>query len=149
MTTKYDSKLDTIDHIKVVQELLNEFSDKLKTRAIAHDSSKLTEPEKLMFDIYVPKLKQCVYGSDEYKENLANMGDALRHHYDKNSHHPEHYEDGIDGMDLLDVIEMFCDWKAATKRMKDGDINKSIEINADRFGINDQLKSILVNTIMG
>jgi hypothetical protein len=75
------------------------------------------------------------------------MGEALKHHYRENSHHPEHYENGVDDMDLLDVIEMLCDWMAAVSRMKDGDIEKSIEINADRFGISEQLKSILINTI--
>lgn len=55
---------------------------------------------------------------------------------------------GIDGMTLLDVLEMLIDWKAATERMKDGgDIMKSLEINRGRFSISPQLESILLNTI--
>lgn len=53
---------------------------------------------------------------------------------------------GISGMTLLDVIEMLCDWKAATERHADGSITKSIQINRGRFGIDDQLSSILENT---
>jgi hypothetical protein len=41
---------------------------------------------------------------------------------------------------------MFCDWKAATLRHKDGDIIKSIEQNQKRFGYSDELKAIFLNT---
>lgn len=57
-----------------------------------------------------------------------------------------HDAQGIRGMSLLDVLEMLCDWKAATMRHADGDLAKSIEINQKRFGYSDELKSILTNT---
>ena len=75
------------------------------------------------------------YNSPEYKECMAGLKPAIEHHYQVNSHHPEHYPDGFAGMSLLDRIEMYCDWKAAVKRNKNGDLNKSIEINAKRFNI--------------
>ena len=50
-------------------------------------------------------------------------------------------------MNLVDLIEMICDWKAASERHADGDIYKSIEINQKRFGYSDELKQILKNTI--
>jgi Family of unknown function (DUF5662) len=50
-------------------------------------------------------------------------------------------------MDLLDVIEMFCDWKAATMRHDDGDISKSIEINKNRFNYSDDIEQIFKNTV--
>lgn len=53
---------------------------------------------------------------------------------------------GINGMNLIDLIEMICDWKAASERHADGDIFKSIEINSKRFNITPQLKQILLNT---
>ena len=53
----------------------------------------------------------------------------------------------VDKMNLVDIIEMFCDWKAATLRHGDGDIMKSIEINAKRFNMSDELKQILINTV--
>jgi hypothetical protein len=56
---------------------------------------------------------------------------------------------GIDGMDLVDILEMLCDWKAATLRHKSGDIMESLKINKERFKISDQLYKILVNTIEG
>lgn len=53
---------------------------------------------------------------------------------------------GIDAMNLIDVIEMLCDWKAAGLRHHDGDIFKSIRINQDRYGFSDELRNLLVNT---
>lgn len=92
-------------------------------------------------------LKGITYGSDEYKAQLEKLKPALSHHYAHNSHHPEHYVTGIDGMNLLDVIEMLVDWKAASERHADGDIMRSIDINSERFKISPQLRSILENTV--
>lgn len=88
---KYDSKTDTLLHIKRVAELLTNAASELIRRANVHDDSKLESPEKELFDEYTPKLKGCTYGSDEYKEFLAGLKVALEHHYANNSHHPEHY----------------------------------------------------------
>ena len=52
-----------------------------------------------------------------------------------------------DGMDLYDIIEMFCDWKAASKRNVDGSISKSIEIGQKRFNMSGQLVKIFKNTV--
>jgi hypothetical protein len=49
-------------------------------------------------------------------------------------------------MNLIDLVEMLCDWKAASERHNDGNIRKSIEINASRFTISPQLVKILENT---
>lgn len=54
---------------------------------------------------------------------------------------------GLHGMSLLDLIEMICDWKAATLRHNDGDLLASVKINQKRFGYTDELKAILLNTI--
>lgn len=54
---------------------------------------------------------------------------------------------GILGMSLVDLIEMLCDWKAATLRHNDGCIRKSIDINQKRFGYSDELRAIFLNTL--
>lgn len=192
---EYDSTKDTTEHIKRVQELLSVAIDKTFARRRAHDQSKLESPEKEAFDEFTPKLKKSTYGSEEYKEFLAQMKPALDHHYANNSHHPEHYrwhcsicctsfsakqyedapqgpndsgkrycprccsngmiyeadlEDrpdlGINGMTLLDLIEMLCDWKAAGERHADGSMERSLMVNQERFHIGEQLQSILENT---
>ncbi len=148
----------------------------LETRGYIHDRSKLQKPEKPIFDEFTPKLKGCTYGSEEYKGFLKGMGVALEHHYKNNRHHPEHfiyyecngcfkrfYEEpkvcdvcgytqfqirsDITQMNLIDLIEMLMDWKAATLRHADGDILRSIELNQKRFEYSDELKKIFLNTI--
>ena len=146
MIDKYDSTEDTKLHINKVNELLNQAAQELIKRGSVHDSSKLESPEKELFDEFTPKLKNSTYDSDEYKENLIGLKVALDHHYAFNSHHPQHYEMGVNEMDLFDLMEMFFDWKAAGERNKDGNIYKSIEINQKRFDLSDQLTEILYNT---
>ena len=144
--TQADCIRDTKEHIEQVRGNILEMVGNLIARAMEHDQSKLESPEVEIFTEYTPKLKNSTYGSDEYKGFLTGMGEALKHHYEHNSHHPEHYENGIKGMDLLDVVEMFCDWKAATMRHADGDIIKSIEHNKNRFKYSDDLEEIFKNT---
>ena len=189
----YDSTSDTQEHINKVREFLAEIKQNLAGRSNIHDLSKLQEPEKSMYDEFTPRLRASTYGSDEYKAMLEEMGVALKHHYENNSHHPEHYKiwhcplcesifknkdapidirfegevrlcpkccehgsimeatlepaSGIYGMSLLDVIEMLADWKAAVSRHADGDIQKSLIINKERFAMSDQLFEIMQNTI--
>jgi hypothetical protein len=143
----YDSTGDTLAHIRRVQTLLDRVCIELARRAAYHDASKLQEPEKSMFDRMTPLLKTLTYGSDEYKAALVEMGTALDHHYAHNSHHPQHYPNGISGMSLLDVIEMLVDWKAAGERHADGDMPKSLVINKGRFDLSDQFAQILENTV--
>jgi len=48
-------------------------------------------------------------------------------------------------MSLVDLIEMLCDWKAASLRGGD-DFKKTLEISLARFECDDQLSSIIKNT---
>lgn len=143
----YDSKQETTEHILRVRELLYIVQNKLEARGFAHDQSKLGPNEKPIFDAVTPKLRGLTYGSDEYKASLKDLGPALQHHYENNSHHPEHFPNGVDGMTLLDVIEMLVDWKAAGERHANGSITKSLEVNQKRFNISPQLQAILENTV--
>jgi hypothetical protein len=143
----YDSTLDTLKHINRVRDLLGHVATCLLYRGMYHDASKLGPTEKPLFDEMTPKLKTLVYGSDDYKASLAALKPALDHHYKYNSHHPEHYPNGIDGMNLLDIIEMYCDWIAAGERTKDGNPYRSLEVSEKRFGMSPQLVNIFKNTI--
>lgn len=144
----YDSRPETYKHIHQVQERLAAVIRELTVRMMRHDLSKLESPEKEIFDEFTPQLAGMTYGSDEYKASLAKMRPAIEHHNANNRHHPEHFgEQGMRGMNLIDVVEMLCDWKAATLRHNDGDIVRSIEINQQRFGYSDDLKQIMLNTV--
>jgi hypothetical protein len=140
-------KLETIKHIHMVRELLHKMILELDERARKHDQSKLENPEAETFGEYTPLLAETEYGTKEYDELLEKVKPALEHHYANNRHHPEHWPNGINDMTLLDLIEMLADWAAATKRNKNGNIRKSIEINAERFGMSEQLTKIFENTV--
>jgi hypothetical protein len=144
----YDSTADTVAHIEKVGDYLNLCRDELYERVFVHDESKLEEPEKSIFDTVSVQLKTLKYGTDEYFAQLALMKPALDHHYAHNSHHPEHYPNGVYGMDLFDVIEMLCDWKAASERMDNGNIYTSIEQNQKRFKYDDEFKGFLTRTAL-
>jgi hypothetical protein len=136
-------------HINTVMRIITRMKDVLTDRMFSHDRSKLGAPEVQTFTKYTPKLKASTYGSDEYKQYLKEMKPALDNHYANNRHHPEHFgPDGVLKMNLVDVMEMFCDWKAASLRHADGNLARSIEINAKRFGLSDQLVQILNNSIV-
>lgn len=141
-----NSKEKTKEHIKNVASKLYTIVLELQQRAENHDKSKLESPEVEIFDEYTEKLKTSTYGSNEYKQFLKEMKPALDHHYANNRHHSEFHPEGIYGMNLVDIIEMFCDWLAATERHDDGNIYKSIEINKERFEMTEQLSCIFRNT---
>lgn len=143
----YDSRPDTWLHIHVVRSYLNLVVHNLLTRAHWHDQTKLYPPEVEVFDRFTPKLRNTEYNSPAYKQFLKEMGPALEHHYAHNRHHPEFHEEGVQGMTLLDLTEMLCDWLAATARHEDGDIFKSLEQNQQRYGYSDELKQVFLNTL--
>jgi hypothetical protein len=136
-----------LEHKRQVAKHMQSVASDLFERAVVHDYSKFSPEEFDVFEEVTPLLKTLEYGSQEYKDMLAKMKPALDHHYQVNSHHPEYYTNGVNEMTLIDLIEMVCDWMAAVQRMKNGDINKSLVINKDRFGIDDQLYKIIVNTV--
>ncbi len=141
-----ECQVETIKHIEKVREVIRVFVSKLITRAVDHDKLKLESPEVEIFAEYTPKLANTTYGSKEYMQFLEEMKPALQHHYANYRHHPEHFEKGINDMNLVDLIEMFCDWKASSMRHNDGNLLKSIDVNATRFDMASQLKQIFINT---
>lgn len=141
-----ETTMQTREHIDLIRLFLREFAVELLKRGETHDRSKLDRAEVDMFTEYTGRLKGMTYGSDEYKQCLKEMGPALDHHYLHNRHHPEHFEKGLEGMDLIDLLEMFIDWKASVRRHADGDLKRSIDINKGRFGMTDQTVTFFENT---
>ena len=147
MTMPYDSTSDTLRHSLRVAELMGELIKELLDRSVRHDLSKTREPERAVYDKFVPALRAATYGSVEYLTLVDAMGEGLRQHYAHNRHHPEHFANGVNDMTLVDLVEMLVDWKAATERTAHGDLAASLTINRERFGIAPQLMDILENTV--
>jgi len=142
----FDATADTLRHSLRVAELMGELIKELLDRSIRHDLSKTRDPERVVYDEYVPRLRAAEYGGAEYQALVDAMGEGLRHHYANNRHHPEYFADGISGMTLVDVVEMLADWKAASERSEHGDFAASMVVNRERFGVAPQLMDVLENT---
>jgi hypothetical protein len=150
-TTEQVLEANTLNHahINLVRKLLRVAATELLIRGEVHDLSKFSDKEVEMYAVYTPKLKGMTYNSEEYKACLAEMKaqGGLEHHYANNRHHPEWHAQGIEGMNLIDILEMFLDWLASSKRHADGNIRTSIEKNQDRFKMSPQLVAIFQNTV--
>jgi len=144
---KFETICDTYKHKQFVTKYMNIVIEKLISKSFFHDNSKIEDPELSVFTEFTPKLANSTYGSEEYNGFLKEMNVALIHHYANNRHHPEHFPNGIKDMDLIDLIEMLCDWKASTLRHKDGNILLSIDKNQERFGYSSELSQVFKNTI--
>ena len=141
------AEITTRAHMQRVSALLGEAAVAFIQRAAAHDLSKLT-PEELgplqAMQDYTAVHGQAPYGTPEYEAQRQTLGPMLAHHYAANSHHPEHYPDGVAGMDLFDLLEMFLDWKAASERGGESAMNLSHSVAT--YKIPPMLESILRNT---
>lgn len=147
MNSREASLFDTIDHIQKVQWYLAQIIENLQSRALMHDKSKLMPPELDGYAGLADAVKGFPYGTDEYRAAFEPFKKIIRHHYDANDHHPEHFQDNdIRRMNLLQVVEMVTDWKAASTR-RDDTLLKSLDVSFKRFGIDDQLAWIIRNTI--
>jgi len=144
--TRDDVMRETVDHTIAVGMYMMRVVGDLQQRAVVHDRSKFDASEFEAFALATPKLRSLTYGSDEYKKSLDEIRPAVERHYAANSHHPEHHRRGIDGMTLMDLVEMLCDWKAATERHADGSMRKSFDHNRERFQISPQVEALMVNT---
>lgn len=142
-----DAMRETLKHVRRVGMLMLDVIERLQRRAMEHDDSKFSSEEFDSFANATPKLRGLTYGSDEYKAALREIGPAVKLHQSRNRHHPEFYGDvTVHGMDLLDLIEMLADWKAAGERHADGNLIDSIQKNKIRFGYDDKFASMLQRT---
>jgi len=143
------AETQTRKHRERVSEIINMIVCRLLDRSDRHDLTKLHPPEVEVLSEQTSKLHGLAYMGDEYKAQAesVDMKPFFDHHYANNRHHPQHFPEGLKDMTLIDVVEMLCDWKAASERHSDGNILKSIEKNADRFDIPPVLAAILVNTV--
>lgn len=140
------SMIDTLDHITKVRQRLEAIVGALRNRALVHDQSKLEEPELSGYAVLADALQGLSYGTPEYRAAFAPFKAIIQHHYKANDHHPEHFANGVNDMNLLQLVEMLCDWKAASLRNSKS-LNETIDKTIERFGISEQLAAIIKNTI--
>lgn len=147
MSDNDSERLRILRHIEAVRNFLDACVVELGRRGREHDRSKLSQPEFETYARVQPLLRATEYGTQEYKDACQELGPALKRHQEVNRHHAEYFQNGVAGMNLIDVLEMIADWKASS--MRGGDPNaifKSIGICRERFQLSDDLVSILTNT---
>ena len=109
----------------------------LERRANEHDQSKYREDEFSGF-VQINKIaREYPYGSDEYKASLKEV-DAVDLHYSRNDHHPEHFSGNVLDMNFFQLVEMVCDWKAASESYGQTSFGESLRIQKERFKLDDK-----------
>ena len=129
-------------HVSSIRTNLAKISSELTWRASVHDGSKLDDEQLDRYIARHQEIHPLPYVSPERDEVEAKYEDLIEAHHNEYRHHPEHFEHGIDDMNLVDVIEMLCDWAAAG-----ADIEKSLKLNSKKYCISPQLMTLLKNTI--
>lgn len=141
------AQIETYKHIARVRELLGAFAIEMIRRGDRHDASKFDPVEMGPLQTWQDLIERegpAKFGSEEYKLRTDMIGPMIEHHHANNSHHPEHYTNGVAGMDLFDLVEMFFDWKAASERSGDDVFVMGPAIA--KYGFEPQLASIFRNT---
>lgn len=117
-------------------------------RGNEHDNSKFEPEEFPYYTAAIDDFNKHPFGSAGYNKAKESLGDAVKHHYAHNRHHPEYFDNGVNGMNLIDLLEMLCDWKSATQNHpeKPGDMRKSIAWATEKYKISPELAQILYNT---
>lgn len=147
MQVEFEVLLDTIQHVSEVQENIEEFASDLKKRAIAHDRSKFADPEFSVFVSTRPEFKKANYGTPEYQAVVDAAIVGVNHHYSLNRHHTAHFPNGIKDMNLLDVLEMMADWRAASRRSPDLSFKDSLPRAFKKYEMDETLQRLILNTI--
>lgn len=137
------------DHRGRVFQYMSEISKDVMRRGNIHDESKLG-PEEFPYHVKeIEEFGKHMFGTPGYDAAKKRLGPAIKHHFLLNRHHPEHFVAEIDGMNLVDLMEMLCDWKSATLNHPEspGDMKRSLKLAVERYNISPQLAAILYNTI--
>ena len=135
-------------HKMRVFRLMSKMSQEVMLRGNRHDDSKYEDAEFPIYADMIDEFEKHPYGSKGYDAAKASIKSATDHHFKHNRHHPEYHPEGIDGMTLVDLLEMLADWKAATQNHPDnpGDLRNSIALETKKYKISPQLARILYNT---
>lgn len=147
MQIEMDVLTDTLLHVNEVKAAIEVFNSELTKRGILHDSTKLQEPEFSPFCFTRERFKKVNYGTPEYQALVDEIKPSIEHHYKHNRHHTAHHANGIDDMNLIDIIEMISDWKAAERRSPDKKLADTLDYAFEKYKIDVQLGKIITNTL--
>lgn len=142
-------------HRSRVRKWLQHFSNVLDQKGREHDQSKLEEPEYSQW-CKMDEEPRYKYGTKEYNNKLNRFNYLFKMHWKdkRNRHHPEHFqvmdenEIIFNDKDLIDLVEMLCDWLGYRDSITYTAASKLVEQQCDRFGFSEELRNLLMNTLM-
>lgn len=136
-----------LQHKKTVKERLLFLADELYKRAYYHDDSKLQMPE-LQWLIDMDKEPRYAYGTPEYFDKMKRWDKFFKSHYKGNRHHPDHFPNGVNDMNLADLCEYIVDIISYYKELHANVALDTVNKQQQRFGFDEQLTQILKNTLI-
>jgi hypothetical protein len=137
-----------IKHRYYVSFFLMKLIEDLFLRSNVHDVSKHSDEEFEGFRKSIYYLKGPWGQENRPPEILEQLNESLQIHYKRNDHHPEHFENGMEDMDLVQLLELIADWRAAMIGQDNHDIDETIATGQERFGYPDFMAKILKNTLI-
>lgn len=147
MKVEFEVLTDVLMHIYEVAENLAQIRHDLELRGMAHDRTKLDDPEFSAFVQTRPKFKKADYGSQEYQKCVEIIRPAINHHYQNNRHHTAYHANGFDDMNLIDILEMLADWKAANRRNPNLSFVESLPIAFQKYHIPENMQKHIIATL--
>ena len=102
----------------------------LRQRAKIHDDSKISCEDELHALSSIINDKESLRDSSKQLSQIEQ--NALKLHWQHNTHHPEHFKTPID-MSKLDIMEMCCDWHARSVQYETNFLKFVEDRQEDRF----------------
>lgn len=147
---KIGKSVGLMDVIRVrralVHDKLNVIGRELFARARNHDNSAMGSPEVEVYRRYFDNYMEFRPGDPRREEVIANMAPAIGHHFLANDHHPEHFDKGLDDMDLIQITHFLADMMSCSEQ-EQVDIYELLEMARNRYSMSDQMYHILCNSV--
>lgn len=135
-----------INHKRAVQRWMQKFSLVLMDRGEKHDNSKLQEPE-FSYWCKMDEEPRYRYGTKEYKDKIERYRPLFEIHWKANRHHPEYFNYHFDDVDLIDLIEMLCDWLSYRDKLSYTEASDLVHQQCQRYGFSEEKEFLLLNTL--
>lgn len=134
--------IDQVEHTQLVQKLVWMFINDLMKEVLTHDFSKWQTEEYETFVNSRDSLNKSVSGNEEEYQKIL-ISEAVQHHYENNTHHPEYWSNKENSMPLHEIIIMFFDWASRTIS-KNGNLNDFWDYNIKKLNQCEQFHAIPV-----
>ena len=130
----------------LVQDKLSTVARELISRGRTHDNSALGSPEIEVYHRFFLEYQKYKIGDPRKDEVFTQMAEAIGHHFQYNDHHPEHFENGINDMDLIRLMQFTADIMSWSEQ-EQIDIFEILPMIRDKCGMTDQVYNLICNTI--